>query len=65
MRLLRVDARRGAVALHFEACEGGDLHRALRRGPWGEARVRGGVVAPLLRVLAKLHALGVVHRDVK
>jgi len=65
VQLLRTDDSPDAVLLFFRACGRGDLYRALRLQAWDEARLRSRVVAPLLRVLAKLHAMGYVHRDIK
>jgi hypothetical protein len=65
VQLLRTDETPDAVLLFFRACARGDLYRALHSGAWDEGRLRGRVVAPLLAVLADLHALGYVHRDIK
>ncbi|KAI8465684.1 MAG: hypothetical protein J3K34DRAFT_525156 [Monoraphidium minutum] len=70
VQLLHAEEAPDAVRLYFEAAAGGDLYRGLRRGPYNEARLRDEasgprVVAPLLQVLASLHALGYVHRDIK
>ena len=55
------------IYLVMEHCPGGDLlERLLHEGrAMAEARVAAHVAAPLLASLAALHALHVVHRDVK
>ena len=54
----------GRVHLVMEACPGGDLlERLLHEGrAFGEARAAVEVAAPLLKTLAALHALSIVHR---
>ena len=54
----------GRVHLVMEACPGGDLlERLLHEGrAFGEARAAVEVAPPLLRTLAALHALSIVHR---
>lgn len=48
----------------LEHCGGGDLCAEVQRGPLAEARARD-VMVGILEGLAHLHALGVIHRDVK
>lgn len=54
----------GRVHLVMEACPGGDLlERLLHEGrAFAETRAAAEVAAPLLRTLAALHALSIVHR---
>ncbi|MGE0708398.1 MAG: protein kinase [Planctomycetota bacterium] len=71
----RVDAGGGVVRVHsyglhlgrpycaMEVLEGGSLGDALRRGLEPDALLR--LVEDLARTLGRLHAAGVVHRDVK
>ncbi|KAF8072967.1 Aurka [Scenedesmus sp. PABB004] len=55
-----------ALYLVFEPCPGGDLYKRLAHaGLLSEAQLCREVIVPLLRVLSRLHSLGVVHRDVK
>ena len=50
--------------LAAEFIEGEALSARIRRGPLGEAELRD-VAGQVLRVLAYLHKLGVLHRDIK
>ncbi|GBF87556.1 hypothetical protein Rsub_00267 [Raphidocelis subcapitata] len=60
------DDAAGATHLLMEWADGGDLRAAVASGAFAsEARLRDGVVRPVLRALATLAAQGVVHRDVK
>eukprot|EP00798_Chlamydomonas_sp_ICE-L_P007850 gene7850-1056_t len=54
------------IYLVMEYCEGGDLFKSLlkRGGRLDEQYVSVQIIAPLLRVLEKCHALRVMHRDV-
>jgi serine/threonine protein kinase len=67
VQLLHADETPDAVTLFFRAAGRGDLYRSLKqsRRDWGEGRLRDRVIRPLLSVLANLHALGYVHRDIK
>ncbi|KAG2499344.1 hypothetical protein HYH03_002919 [Edaphochlamys debaryana] len=56
-----------AIYLVMECCEGGDLFKRLmlHGGKLPEPWVCCEVVAPLLRVLGRMHAARVMHRDIK
>ncbi|GFR41246.1 hypothetical protein Agub_g1920 [Astrephomene gubernaculifera] len=56
-----------AVYLVMECCEGGDLFKRLmlHGGKLPEHWVCVQVIAPLLRVLARMHELHIMHRDIK
>ena len=67
VRFLAAFDDEGKVHIVMEACGGGDLlERLLHEGrAFSEARAAAEVAAPLLHCLASLHALSIVHRDVK
>ncbi|KIY97816.1 hypothetical protein MNEG_10145 [Monoraphidium neglectum] len=68
VRLLGTSECSNNVYLTFEACEGGDLFTRMRGGGClgrGEAAICQEVIGPLLSVLADLHSLNIVHRDIK
>lgn len=67
VRFLAAFDDEGKVHIVMEACGGGDLlERLLHEGrAFSETRAVAEVAAPLLSCLAGLHALSVVHRDVK
>jgi len=65
VELLDVSETPDAVLLYFRACPGGTLLHALRTQAWSEARLRDEIALPLTRVLARLHSMGTVHRDIK
>ena len=67
VRFLAAFDDEGKVHIVMEACGGGDLlERLLHEGrAFSETRAAAEVAAPLLSCLASLHALSIVHRDVK
>ncbi|KAL6758105.1 kinase-like domain-containing protein [Haematococcus lacustris] len=56
-----------SVWLAMELCEGGDLFKSLmlHGGRLDEHYVCTEIIAPLLRVLEKSHAMNIMHRDIK
>jgi serine/threonine protein kinase len=55
-----------SMYLVFAPCLGGDLYRRLsHRGLMAEGQLCREVIIPLLRVLAALHKLGIIHRCVR
>jgi len=67
VRFLAAFDDEGKVHIVMEACGGGDLlERLLHEGrAFSETRAAAEVATPLLSCLASLHALSIVHRDVK
>ncbi|WIA29210.1 hypothetical protein OEZ86_011721 [Tetradesmus obliquus] len=54
------------LCLVFKPCRGGDLYKRLAQcGLLSEAQLCREVIIPLLKVLCRLHGLGIIHRDVK
>uniref|UniRef100_A0A383VFT4 Protein kinase domain-containing protein n=1 Tax=Tetradesmus obliquus TaxID=3088 RepID=A0A383VFT4_TETOB len=54
------------LCLVFKPCRGGDLYKRLAQcGLLSEAQLCREVIIPLLKVLWRLHGLGIIHRDVK
>lgn len=64
VRVFDIGQSGDTVFLTMELVEGESLRELLARGPLDPARAAG-IAAEVLRALADLHALGIVHRDVK
>ncbi|MHB1046075.1 MAG: serine/threonine-protein kinase [Thermoanaerobaculia bacterium] len=64
VRVFDIGQAGDTVFLTMELVEGESLRELLARGPLPPERAAG-IAAEVLRALADLHALGIVHRDVK